>query len=61
MYLDALHRDVVDHPNDTTGPGHSQQRVTRAGVVGPRTRVEVLLCLCAHAVKEIKTTNKQKG
>lgn len=44
-YLDALHGDVVDHPDDAAGPGHSQQRVAGAGVVGPRTRVEVLIRL----------------
>lgn len=45
-YLDALHRDVVDHPDDATGSGHSQQGVTRVGVIGPGARVEVLVCLC---------------
>lgn len=47
MYLDTLHCDVVDHPNDAAGPGYSQQRVAGVGVVGPRTRVEVLIGLCA--------------
>lgn len=54
-YLDALHCDVVDHPNDATRPGHSQQRMACVGVVGPGTRVEVLICLCTCLVKEIKT------
>lgn len=57
LYLDTLHRDVVDHPNDATGPGYSQQRMACVGVVRPRTRIEVLICLCAHLVKEINTKN----
>lgn len=54
LYLDALHGDVVDHPDDAAGPGHSQQRVAGAGVVGPRTRVEVLIRL--RAFSQGKTT-----
>lgn len=54
VYLDALHCDVIDHSNDASGPGYSQQGVTGAGVVGPGTRVEVLICLCAGWVKEKK-------
>ena len=46
MYLDALHCDMIDHSNDASGPGYSQQRVTGVGVVGPGARVEVLVCLC---------------
>lgn len=46
VYLDALHCDVIDHSYDASGPGYSQQGVTCVGVVGPSTRVEVLICLC---------------
>lgn len=53
LYLDTLHCDVVDDANDATGPGYSQQRVARVGVVRPGTRVEVLICLCADLVKEM--------
>lgn len=45
MYLDALHCDVVDHPDNTAGSGYSQQGMTRVGVVGPGTRVKVLISL----------------
>lgn len=44
-YLDALHADVIDDPNDATRTGHCQQGVAGVGVVCPRTRVEVLVCL----------------
>lgn len=55
LYLDTLHWDVVDHPNDATGPGDSQQRMACVCVVGPGTRIEVLICLYTHLVKENKT------
>lgn len=45
LYLDALHGDVVDDANDATRAGHGQQRVAGVGVVRPRTRVEVFICL----------------
>lgn len=50
-HLDALHGDVVDDPDDAAGAGHGQQGVTGAGVVGPRTRVEVFVCLWGAPVK----------
>lgn len=56
-YLDTLHRDVVDDPDDATGPGDSQQRMACVGVVGPGTRIEVLICLWARLVKEMNTEN----
>lgn len=46
LYLDTLHRDVVDDADDATRPGHGQQRMARVGVVGPGARVEVLVRLC---------------
>ena len=54
LYLDTLHCDVVDHPDDSAGPGHGQQRMVCVGVVGPGTRIEVLICLYTHLVKEIQ-------
>lgn len=48
VMLDALHCDVVDHPNNATGTSYSQQRMACVGVVGPGTRVEVLFCICIH-------------
>lgn len=45
LYLDALHADVVDDANDAPGASHGQQRVAGVGVVRPRARVEVLICL----------------
>lgn len=45
LYLDTLHRDVVDDADDATRPGHGQQRMARVGVVGPGARVEVLVRL----------------
>lgn len=45
LYLDALHADVVDDANDAARARHGQQRVAGVGVVCPRTRVEVLICL----------------
>lgn len=45
LYLDALHADVVDDANYAPRACHGQQRVAGVGVVGPRTRVEVLICL----------------
>lgn len=45
LYLDALHADVVDDANDAPRASHGQQRVAGVGVVRPRTRVEVLICL----------------
>lgn len=55
FYLDALHRDVVDDPDDASGPGYSQQWVARVGVVGPSTRIEVFICLFSRSVKENTT------
>lgn len=53
-YLDTLHCDVVDHPDDSAGPGHGQQRMVCVGVVGPGTRIEVLICLYTHLIKDIQ-------
>lgn len=58
-YLDALHADVVDDANDAPGAGHGQQRVAGVGVVGPRTRVEVLICLSTSG--QVKHTEGTSG
>lgn len=44
-YLDALHGDVVNDPDDAAGARHGQQRMAGVGVVGPGACVEVLVCL----------------
>lgn len=47
LYLDALHGDVVDDADDAAGAGDGQQGVAGVGVVRPRARVEVFICLSA--------------
>lgn len=55
LYLDALHGDVVDDTNDAARAGYGQQGVAGVGVVRPRTRVEVFICLSACG--QVKTTS----
>lgn len=59
LYLDALHGDVVDDSNDTARAGYGQQGVAGVGVVRPRTRVEVFICLSACG--QVKMTSHTDG
>lgn len=62
LYLDALHADVVDDANDAARASHGQQRVAGVGVVRPRARVEVLICLSTSGqVKLAAATDATSG
>lgn len=52
-HFDTLHGDVIDDADDAAGTGHGQQRVTGARVKGPRTSVEIFICLGSTIIKGI--------